>query len=162
MELKEIIQSQYLAALAMLEQVIQKCPNSLWVETKQKNQFWRIAYHVLFYVHLYLQPEETDFVPWEKHQEHYPLLDEKLEFGKPYSQEEVLAYLQVCRRQVKRLVPLLDLHGPSGFYWLPFSKIELQFYNIRHLQQHTGELSERLWVEANQEINWVGMVDKGE
>jgi len=27
----------------------------------------------------------------------------------------------------------------SGFDWLPFDKLELQFYNIRHIMQHTGE-----------------------
>jgi hypothetical protein len=36
-------------------------------------------------------------------------------------------------------------------------KLELQFYTIRHLQQHTGELCERLGTEAGIEIGWVGM-----
>ena len=35
--------------------------------------------------------------------------------------------------------------------------LELQFNNIRHLQQHIGELCERLWVEEQIEIDWVGM-----
>ena len=44
-----------------------------------------------------------------------------------------------------------------GFYWLPFNKLELQFYNIRHIQQHTGELYERLGTRENIELDWVSI-----
>ncbi len=36
------------------------------------------------------------------------------------------------------------LDADSGFYWLPFNKFELQLYNIRHIQHHTGQLTDRL------------------
>ena len=54
-------------------------------------------------------------------------------------------------------MPQLNLEATSGFEWLPFSKLELQIYTIRHIQQHTGELMERLGTRANVEIDWVGM-----
>ena len=47
-------------------------------------------------------------------------------------------------QQVVERVTQLDLEAHSGFEWLPFGKLELQIYSIRHLQQHTGELMERL------------------
>ena len=71
----------------------------------------------------------------------------------------LLDYITFCRRQVDDIVPLLDLEGGTGFHWLPMSKTELQFYSIRHLQTHTGELAERLWTAAGIEIDWVGMGD---
>ncbi len=50
----------------------------------------------------------------------------------------------------------LDTAAPeSGFFWLPFGKLELQFYNIRHLQHHTGELFERLGA-VGVTLDWVG------
>jgi hypothetical protein len=49
------------------------------------------------------------------------------------------------------------LEAESGFYWLPFDKLELQFYNIRYLQQHTGELCERLGAHGELQVQWVGM-----
>jgi len=58
---------------------------------------------------------------------------------------------------VRKRLPQTDLEAESGFYWLPFNKLELQFYNIRHIQQHTGELYERLGTRANIELDWVGM-----
>ena len=76
---------------------------------------------------------------------------------KPYTKEEVLAYLEFCQGRVDSMVDALDLEAESGFYWLPFSKLELQFYNIRHIQQHAGELADRLGISENIEIDWVGM-----
>jgi hypothetical protein len=58
---------------------------------------------------------------------------------------------------VSEQVPQLNLDAESGFYWLPFDKAELQIYNIRHLQQHAGELMERLGSRAALDVDWVGM-----
>ena len=147
MDTKQVIQSQYLAALKMLKQVIVLCPEALWNAPGSQDEFWRKSYHALFYAHLYLQHAEKDFVRWEKH--HDP--DE----GVPFTKEEVLAYLSFVENQVLEAIPGLDLEGDSGFYWLPFSKLELQFYNIRHIQQHTGELYERLGSRENIKLDWV-------
>jgi len=152
MNIKSIIQSQYLASLEMLYQTIEKCPDKLWNKTSDKNKFWHVAYHVIFYTHLYLQPkEEYQFmgsVPWPPHNE--PQISESC------AKQEILEYLTFCQKQVVDVVPQLDLQAESGFSWLPFSKLELQFYNIRHLQQHTGEMAERLG-QAGIDIFWVGM-----
>jgi hypothetical protein len=71
MRIKETIKSQYFASLEMLRQVILECPDSLWTSTEFSNPFWNTVFHVLFYTHLYLQPREEDFVPWEKHKREY-------------------------------------------------------------------------------------------
>jgi hypothetical protein len=68
-----------------------------------------------------------------------------------------LDYLAFCQQEVERRVPQLNLESESGFDWLPFGKLELQLYNIRHLQQHTGELMERLGARADIRIDWVAM-----
>jgi hypothetical protein len=60
-----------------------------------------------------------------------------------------------CRQQVTNSVSALDLEAQSGFDWLPFDKLELQFYNIRHTQHHTGQLSERLRKSSDTGIRWV-------
>jgi hypothetical protein len=54
-------------------------------------------------------------------------------------------------------VESLDIAAGSGFDWLPFDKMELQLYNIRHIQQHTGELCERLGAQGEIQVDWVGM-----
>ena len=123
------------------------------------------AYHALFYGHLYLQPSESAFAPWPKHRENYNVMSDalpyppydKVEIGEPYTKADVLEYLTFCREHIASWVDALDLDGESGFEWLPMNKLELQFYNIRHLQQHVGELSTLLMEHAKVEIDWVGM-----
>lgn len=74
MSTKHTIKSQYHATLEMLRQAIVKCPESLWHDRGYNNMFWHIAYHALFYTHLYLQASEEDFVPWAKHRGEYRIL----------------------------------------------------------------------------------------
>jgi hypothetical protein len=160
MDVKGTFKSQYYASLEMLKQAIEACTDAVWVDPEFPSHFWHIAYHVLFYTHLYLQPSEEDFSPWEKHQDAYTSLGSdggESEAGEPYSKEEVLAYHRLCCEQVEEQVTSLDLEAVSGFYWLPFDKLELQIYNIRHIQQHTGELYERLGAVGGSEVGWVGM-----
>jgi len=56
MDIRQVIQSQYGASLDMLKQAVEKCPVSLWDDRRYRNRFWHIAYHALFYTHLYRQP----------------------------------------------------------------------------------------------------------
>ena len=147
MNLHKVIQSQYLAALEMLKQVIVKCPEALWDAPGNQDKFWRKSYHALFYAHLYLQNAEKDFALWEKH--HDP------DGETPFTKDEVLEYLSFVEKQVAERVPATNLEAESGFYWLPFDKLELQLYNIRHIQQHTGELYERLGTQENIELDWI-------
>ena len=147
MNLHKAIQSQYLASLEMLKQVIVMCPEALWDAPGNQDKFWKKSYHALFYAHLYLQKAEKDFVPWENH--HEP--DGEV----PFAKDEVLEYLSFVQEQVLACVPATDLEAESGFTWLPFNKLELQLYNIRHIQHHTGELYERLGTNENIELGWI-------
>jgi hypothetical protein len=165
MNTKKVVTSQYGAALAMLKQAVVKCPDALWDDVDRKNRFWHVAYHALFYTHLYLSPSEKEFSAWAKHREEYQFMGplpwpphKEPEIGEPYSKEEVLEYFDFVRQTVEDTLPTLDLEAAeSGFFWLPMGKLELQFYNIRHLQQHTGELCERLGTEAGIDVDWVGL-----
>jgi hypothetical protein len=157
MDIYATIQSQYLAALEMLQQAIVACPEELWDAKEDQNRFWRVAYHALFYTHLYLQHSEEAFAPWAEHRARYSELGREIaEEAAPYSREDLLAYHGLCQEQVRTLVPTMDLDSGSGFHWLHFDKLELQFYNIRHVQHHAGQLYERLRARAGVGAGWVG------
>jgi hypothetical protein len=146
MDIQGVIQSQYLSALAMLKQAIVRCPAPLWDAAQDKDKSWFKAYHALYYAHLYLQPTRKDFVRWRGH-------------GKPMSthalpKEEVLEYLAFVEQEVIRRVPFIDLDAESGFHGIRVDKLELQFVNIRHIQQHTGELYERLGARRGIRLDW--------
>ena len=160
MDIQAVIRSQYRASTEMLRQAVAKCPDWLWNDPQYKNRFWHVAYHALVYLHIYLQPSPEAFVPWEKHRDSCRHLDRE-PIGEPYTRDDILAYHAICLQHVDQQVPSLDLDAPSGFRWLPFSKLELQFYNIRHFQQHVGELCERLGVAAAVDVDWTGMRHEG-
>ena len=164
MNCQEGLISQYQAALEMLKQTITKCPDSIWDSPNDKTKFWHIAYHTLFYTHLYLQDTDQTFTPWSKHRNEYQFIGQvpwpphsPPQIGEPYDKETLLEYTVFCQRQVTERVPQLNLETASGFDWLPFDKLELQIYTIRHIQQHTGELMERLGTRADVELDWIGM-----
>ena len=157
MRTRELLISQYWAALEMLKQAILQCPETLWLNTEYQNPTWHIAYHVLFYTHFYLGDSEESYIPWRKHRDEIVSLKDNVKEETPFTQQELLAYLNMCREMVETQLNAIDLEAESGFYWLPFDKLELQLYNIRHIQQHTGELHERLGAQGDIEIDWVGM-----
>ena len=161
MNIKSVIQSQYHASLAMLRQVVEKCPAELWDSSEHKNKFWNVCTHTLFYAHFYLHPTMDDFQPWGKLDINSRSFDPPEEGGirTPAVQQEVIEFLDFLVSQVDPMVAALDLDAESGFHWLEFNKLELQFYNIRHIMQHAGELAERLWQSAGIEISWVGKRD---
>lgn len=157
------ILKQYRASLAMLRQAIEWCSEDLWLLSTYRNQFWHVAYHSVFYTHLYAQASEAAFRPWMKHMQDSQYLgprpwapNEPRKIPQPYAKADVLEYLTLCSADVEANVPALHFDDESGFYWLKFDKLELQFYNIRHLQHHTGQLADRLRTVSGIGLPWVG------
>ena len=98
-----------------------------------------------------LQDKEEDFLL------RAGLPDDRLEIiGGLVSRAGILEYLSFCQALVDERVPQLHLGAASGFARRHFDKLELQLYSIRHIQQHTGELMERLGSRAQIEVDWVG------
>src|ERR1700744_5569278 len=89
------ILSQYRAALAMLRQAIELCPEELWRDTRYRNRYWHIAYHSLFYAHLYVSASEAEFTPWHRHRVACRMLGGAMEGVEPYSKAELLEYLPI-------------------------------------------------------------------
>ena len=114
--LRSALKSQYHAALAMLHGAIERCPGGLWSSEEYLNQFWRIAYHALYYTHLYMQPSADVFTPWQHHQtgiQHMddipapPEIEDLTELphrppqtGEPYTKAQLLEYLSICDQMV--------------------------------------------------------------
>ena len=171
--LRAVLKSQYHATLAMLRQAVERCPDDLWTSREAENPFWRVAYHTLYYTHLYLQPRAEDFRAWEHHQTNIQHMDDipappeieavlepahrPPQTGAPYAKAEILAYWDVCDAMVDAAVEALDLMSPrSGFSWSGASKMEHQVSSVRHIQHHTAQLSDRLRAATGAGVDWVG------
>lgn len=154
MDIVEILISQYLASLKMLEQTVVECPPEMWNDPADTNRFWHLAYHALHFVEEYTAESYDTFVPWPEYRrgyEEFPLPPD----AEPYDKETVLRYLAHCREHVRRRLPELNLGWGADE---EYTGLELQIYNIRHIMQHVGEMGERLGARLGTEIHWVGKV----
>lgn len=161
MNIQAALTGQYHAALGMLKQAIEQCPDDLWAGDIYPIPFWRVAYHTLCYTHLYLQQSEEAFRPWEHHRDGYedlpwppgsgPKIDD------PYSKVEILDYWRLCDDMIDAGVDRLDLEAKeSGFSWhKTMPKLEHQIHNIRHIQHHAALLAGRLRLANGTDVRWV-------
>ncbi|MBN2584133.1 MAG: hypothetical protein JXL80_13800 [Planctomycetes bacterium] len=164
MDIRAALKGQYHASLAMLKQTIELCPEDVWNASEQPVAFWRVVYHTLFFTHLYLQPNNEAFRPWEHHREEYQFLGNvpwpphhKARIGVPYTRAQMLDYWQFCDAMVDTAVDRLDLDAQQcGFPWYRLPKLDHQVNNIRHLQHHTALLAGRLRLAAGTDVQWVG------
>ena len=169
MKKNEALTGQYLAALAMMRGAIESCPDELWDASVGRHPFWLIAYHGLYYTDLYLNQNETTFAPPEfgRPDEHYMEKrprppHERIEIGEPYSKEQLLGYADHCRQRIISIVSAETaetLAAAAEFSWIPFSRLELHLYNMRHLQHHVAQLSLELKFQTGAGVDWIGVAD---
>lgn len=168
--LRPIIKSQLYASLAMLTDAIRTCPDDVWLDERFGNRYWQVAYHTVFYAHLYLHTDLASVQRWAWHQakvqhpsgllNRHAVVDESLPvFAEPYSRAQVLDAVATCEAMVDAAIDSFDLDSPEcGFPWYRhMGKLEHQFVNIRHIQHHTGQLMDRLRVAKDVGVPWVGM-----
>lgn len=151
---------QYHAALGMLREAIELCPDELWDDRDHPVPFWRVAYHTLYFTHLYLQPSLEVFRPWEKHRgEHHDLPwppEGSARITDPYTKAELLEYWRVCDGLVDGAVASLDMAADSGMPWHKgMPKLDHQLHNLRHIQHHAALLAGRLRRHDGTEVRWV-------
>jgi hypothetical protein len=153
---------QFGAAIDMLDNALVACPASLWTARlwnapqghsfppwipPEFSEFWYLAYHTLFWLDLYLAgcPEE-EFAPpapfvWTEG-------DPAVSPERPYTKEELRAYLaalrRTCRATLSALTDERARQSVPHYGWArgqSVSFLELQLLNLRHVQEHAAQLS---------------------
>jgi hypothetical protein len=168
---------QFGAAIDMLDNALEACPDSLWRErlwtappdSSQSpfGEFWFIAYHTLYWLDLYLSSVADSPsggappAPFTA-----PALDADDEPPeRPYAKEELLAYLAYTKQKCHRTIDALTgerARYPYEFPWekgqgRPISYLELMMYTMRHVQEHTAQLSLFLGQHGipDEDLDWV-------
>lgn len=158
MNVRAALAGQYIAALRMLKDCVELFPDDLWVSGSHPRNPWRIAYHAVFYAHLYLVQGESAFVPWEKGIEDCSDLweDANAPVRPAYTRAEIVEYIDQVIAMVDSTIEALDLDTEdSGFHWYKnISKLEHEILSIRHIQGHVGQLSELL-MAAGIDSKWI-------
>jgi hypothetical protein len=180
MDVREALREQFRASLAMLGDCVERCPDGLWTTPNPAwddgdrmiyRPFWRIAFHAVYFTHLYMGQTVDDFEPWPGRRPDYfeamwrvPWEIEPFEFPEdadPVSKGELLAYIEHVDRLVGPTFDQLDLDSPdSGIPWYKnFGKLSHELLTLRHLQGHVGQLSELLLARGI-DSEWISRVPR--
>jgi hypothetical protein len=156
MDIRPALKGQYHGALLMLKEAIEQCPDPIWVVVGDPRASWRIAYHALYFADLYLQARESDFSGWTEARKNAESLWGDAPDIEPYTKAEVLAYWAIVDRMVDGQIDSLDLDSQeTGFHWYTMPKLDHVIMNIRHIQEHAGQLRERV-IQSGGDPRWIG------
>ena len=61
--LREILWQQIGASIDMLENAMLACPDKVWGDRSRRPEFWYVAFHVLWWLDLYLSESLEKFTP---------------------------------------------------------------------------------------------------
>ncbi len=160
---KSMIRAQYEASLRMLQHCIEKCPDSAWDAPVCNHAFCQSVFHTLFFTDAYLGPSVAAMGEQQFHKEnpdffrdYEELIDKKPEHL--YDKPSIMRYLEHCRQKAEQVVGAeteASLAKAPCFDWHTFSRAELHVYNIRHIQHHVAQLSLRLRLNDQTDIQWV-------
>jgi hypothetical protein len=151
------IWQQFGAAIDMLENAMQQCPEKLWFDRTQQPEFWYLVYHTLFWLDFYLSDSAEGFAPPAPF-----TLDEMDPAGiipqQPYRKEALHSYLKHGRQKCRKRIDDLT-RKKAGQRWvygsIDFSVGELLLYNMRHVQHHAAQLNLILRQVTNSAPRWV-------
>ena len=157
---KDVLASQYGAALDMLGNAIRACPDAHWDDASRPvdQRFWYLAFHTLFWHDHYVSPTEQGYRPPAPF-----TLDEMDPAGiypaTAYAPAQLLEFLAYGRERVRSRIDGLTeaaAAGPCGFERRDMSALELLLYNLRHVQHHAAQLNLLLRQRTDSAPRWVG------
>jgi len=154
---RSAIRQQFHAAIDMLANAIEGCPESVW-SGKGRHAFWYLAFHVTFFLDLYLAPVgESEFQPpppfgrWE--------LEDDVVVPEPgHTKDELLGYVEHCRKRLDAVMAEMTDAWTVASCPFPFramSNGELLLYNMRHVQHHAAQLNLLLRQTTDSAPRWV-------
>ncbi|HEX2621860.1 MAG TPA: DinB family protein [Phototrophicaceae bacterium] len=168
--LKTSIWQQFGASIDYLADTVSACPDELWraslwqtPDTKPEfSQFWYVAYHTLFWLHLYLTGAEEGFVPPPP----FTLIEQDDDGPLPervYTKAELQAYLIEGRKKCQATIEALTdetAQRHCQFGWGECSFLELLIYNLRHVHGHASQLNMLLGQQGISTPDYVTRVSK--
>lgn len=164
------------AAIDMLRNAIVMCPDALW---QKQQSFYYLSFHTTIFLDYYLTFPVALFRPVLP----YVLIDpndlppgaiDDVMPARYYSREEMMAALSTIKIKCHDLIMTpdaslfekqwieeneIDLHGLCPTLVTAYTVLEILFYNLRHVQHHTGQLNMILRQEINQAPEWISWTE---
>src|SRR6267142_6101370 len=148
---RSAIRQQFHAAIDMLSNAIEACPDSVW-SAGAPRPFWYLAFHTLFFLDLYLSEcEESQFHPPPQFGL-TELAPGSVQPARAYRKDELLGYLEHCRKKLDAVMAGMTeawVVAACPFDYRAMSNGELLLYNMRHVQHHAAQLNMLLRQRTN-------------
>ncbi len=159
--MRDAIHQQFGAAIDALDGAVRACPDPAWTTGERWYQPWYLTFHTLFWLDLYLSESATDYVPPA------PFTCGELEPGvfpeRPYTKQELLAWLQRCREALATRLSTISTDGGARrrcrLHWGEMGAAELLLYNLRHVQHHAAQLNLLIRQTGGEPAPWVMRTD---
>jgi uncharacterized damage-inducible protein DinB len=152
---RSAIRRQFNAAIDMLANAIEACPDSVWSSGQAPRAFWYLAFHVLFFLDLYLSEGESGFHPPPP----FGLTEiEDVLPERAYGKDELLSYVEHGRKKLDAVMAGMTeawVTNPCPFPYRDMSNGELLLYNMRHVQHHAAQLNMLLRQTTDSAPRWV-------
>lgn len=160
-----ILLRQFGAATEMFENALLACPEELWgspmwgkhSDRPDLSEFWYVAYHMLFWLDLYLFGAVEGFAPPAPF-----TLDELDPEGivpsPAYTRETLLGYLAHCREKYRQNIKEMSEANAQRMCRFPWGELpyaELLLDSLRHVQEHAAQLNMFIGQNAGAESRWV-------
>ena len=157
--LKESMWYQFGAAIDMLGNALENCPDELW---DTDTRFWYIGYHTLFYLDYYLSETTENFSPPE------PFTLSELDPAgilpnRTYTKEELLNYVRHGKQKCHDFIAGLTAESAEKRFineYRNYSMIEILLYNMRHVQHHAAQLNLLIRQSNNNPPKWVSQTNQ--
>ena len=155
--------SQLLAALSMLKDCIDRCPEKEWHERHDDHPFAKVVFHALIDCDYHLCDDDAEFKEQIFHRENrenfgdYEELEDRIP---PHLQERdfINRYYAHCKEKAASAIETktdADLIIPDADVRKNMTKRERYVNLIRHLQHHTAQLGLRLQFATGKEMDWI-------
>ena len=154
---KPIAWRQFGAAIDMLGNAVDACPDELWSDRSKQPEFWYVVYHALFWLDFYLSGTAEGFAPPApftlSELDPAGLLPER-----PYTKDELKTYLKHGREKCRTTIEAMTEERASErskFGSVDLGIAELLLYNMRHVQHHAAQLNLILRQSVDSAPRWV-------
>ncbi len=155
---KDAIWGQFGAAIDMLANAVDACPEDLWFARDREPQFWYLVSHTLFWLDFYLDDDRENFRPPA------PFGLEELDPAgvipeSPYTKAQLQEYLAHGRRKCRETIAAMSPERAARREtrrWGTATEMELLIYNLRHVQHGAAQANLLLRQHVDAAPRWVG------
>jgi hypothetical protein len=173
---KSVLWKNFAASMDMLHAVIKACPDAVW---DTEGRFYYLGYHTTVFLEYYLSWPVEHYAPSLPYQlvAEAEIPQEGVDDVLPTrhcTRPEVLACILSSRQRCREwigpgsgtdlLQPWIHpdevpLHGLCPGLVEQYSRLEILFYNFRHVQHHVAQLNTLLRTATGMSVEWVALPD---